>query len=728
MHRFKVSLQHDAMQCGIACLQMICRYYGKTLSLAYLESLCPTSADGTSLLGLKRTLDYLGFDTECGQIKGIDLTEIFLPCILHWNNNHFVVLYDIKNYKGNLIYKIVDPAKGKMSLKAVEFNKHFIADSTNKGFVIFAKPSERFYSNKERIKEHNLLLPCLIESLKRFRLSFFIAFLAILLSSVVQIIFPYLTQLLVDKGIGLKNVHTVLWVLVGQLLLSVVSVMVDFIRRRILLKVGFKIGMSLLSDFLMKLFRLPMSFFCSKHTGDLLQRLSDCGRIKGFITGQVLNVLFSLITFAVFSCLLIKYDVSIFFVYYFFSIIYLIWSVLFFKRRKILNYETFEALADNNDKIWQMISNIQEIKLQKCEKRRQKEWTIIQNKIFGLELKSLYLNQIDNTGTFVISNARILIITVLVAISVIDGAMTLGNMMAIQFVVNYLSISLEQLILFADSLQDVKISNDRINDIFCLSDENISGRHLKKFIPFDKKINIENLTFRYDRFSPHPILDKISFVAEQNKVTAIVGSSGSGKTTILKLILSYFAEYEGCIQIGHNDIKDFDVNWWRSQCGVVMQDGVLFSDTIANNIATCDNCPDMIKLKKAAKLACIEEFIKKLPSGFNTIIGHNGMGVSAGQKQRILIARAIYKNPQFLFLDEATNSLDAKVENEILCNLRGFYRGRTVMVVAHRLSTVIEADKIIVLNDGHIVETGTHKDLINNYGMYYQLVKEQLGG
>ncbi len=693
----------------------------------FLESLCPTSADGTSLLGLKKTLDSLGFDTECGQIMEKDFKEVFLPCILHWNKNHFVVLYGIKYHKDYILYKIADPAKGKLTLKSAEFKNNFVADPTkNKGIVIFAKPTERFYQKKELCKRQDILLSLLIDSLKKHQISFFAVFFAIFLGSFIQIIFPYLTQLLVDNGIALKNVHTVWFVLLGQMFLSLISVIIDFIRRQVLLKVGFKIGMSLLSKFLMKLFRLPMSFFSRKHTGDLLQRLSDCERINGFITGQVLNVLFSFITLIVFSCLLFKSALSIFIVFYLFSIILIFWSALFFKRKKILNYETFDALADNNDKIWQMMSNMQEIKLQKCETRRLKEWTIQQDKIFNLELKNLYFSQMDNTGTSVLSNARILIITVLLSLSVIDGKMTLGNMMATLFIVNYLTISLEQLISFAYLLQDVKISNDRINDICCLNDENISGKHLKRLLPLDRDIMFENLTFKYDKFSPHPVLNTISFVAEHNKVTAIVGSSGSGKTTILKLILAYFTDFEGSIQIGHDNIKDFDVNWWRSQCGIVMQDGILFSDTIANNIAPYEKSIDKGKLRDAAKLACIEEFVDKLPSGYNTVIGHNGVGISAGQKQRILIARAIYKNPQFLYLDEATNALDAKTENRILRNLRDFYRGRTVLIVAHRLSTVLDADKIIVLDNGRIVETGKHQDLITNHGMYYHLVKEQL--
>lgn len=541
-----------------------------------------------------------------------------------------------------------------------------------------------------------------------------------------QLVLPFLTQSIVDVGIKKQDVGFVWLVLIGQFVLVVSSTLVDFIRRWLLLHISLRINLSLLSDFFIKLLSLPMSFFDTKLMGDLMQRVNDHDRVNNFLTQQALSIAFALLTFSVFSVVLFLYSKFVFVLFFVGSILYGIWLTLFLKRRRLLDYDLFEQQAINNNMTYEFITSIQEIKLQGCEQRRRWKWENIQTDLFDLQMKSLKLQQVQEAGGLFINEIKNVIIVIVSATSVIHNEMTLGMMLAVQYIIGQLNSPVEQLMLFIYSLQDVRISVERINEIHRLDDEN--GKHglCKSLSGLESGISIKNVRFKYDPHAFVNVLDDININIPLGKMTAIVGASGSGKTTLIRLMLGYYNTLNGIIKIGNVDINCLDKQWWRHQCGVVMQDGVIFSDSIARNIAVDDERIDSKRLYKAAEIACIKEFVLALPLKFNTMIGHDGMGLSQGQKQRILIARAVYKNPSFIFFDEATNSLDANNEKKIVENLSQFYEGKTVVVVAHRLSTVLNASQIIVLNHGHVVEVGNHCSLIAKRGAYYQLIKNQL--
>lgn len=540
-----------------------------------------------------------------------------------------------------------------------------------------------------------------------------------------QLIFPFLTQAIVDIGIKQQNLKFIYLVLVGQLMLTISRTAIDFVRRWLLLHISMRINISLVSDFFIKLLKLPMSFFDTKLMGDLLQRMNDHNRIEKFLTTQMLNVTFSFLSLVVFGGVLFYYNLTIFGIFLFASLCYSLWIAFFLKRRKLLDYELFDKQADNNNKTYQFITTIQEIKLQDCEQRRRWEWEDTQADLFEIQMKSLKLQQTQEAGSIFINEAKNIFITVLAATSVINEQMTLGAMLAVQYIIGQLNFPIEQFMSFIYSLQDVKISLERISEIHESKDEE-SKKNLTTKFNSKKSIKVENIDFKYDPHALKKTLEGISFTIPEGKVTAIVGASGSGKTTLIKLMLGYYPVMHGTIKISQKDINEYNIKWWRRQCGVVMQDGVIFSESLARNIAVDDGNIDIERLEMAAKIANIHDYVMELPLKYNTKIGRNGIGLSQGQKQRVLIARAVYKNPNFIFFDEATNSLDAKNEKVIVENLNGFYKGRTVIVVAHRLSTVKNADQIIVLDNGKVVETGNHASLIEKKGAYYNLVKNQL--
>lgn len=538
---------------------------------------------------------------------------------------------------------------------------------------------------------------------------------------------PFLTQSIVDVGIRNNDIGFIWLVLIGQLMLTFSRTAVDFIRRWLLLHISMRINISLVSDFFIKLLRLPMSFFDTKLMGDLLQRMNDHSRVNSFLTSQTLSVMFSLISFVVFGAVLFIYNSFIFLVFLAGSIIYGIWIALFMRRRKVLDYELFEQQAINSNKTYQFITSMQEIKLQDCEQRRRWEWEDVQADLFKVQMKSLKLTQTQEAGSIFINELKNIIITVLSATAVIHGDLTLGMMLAVQYIIGQLNSPVEQLMAFFYSLQDVKISLERINEIHLQNNEEDRGRDQKtEFDNGGKAISLRNVVFKYDPHSLRTTIDGVNIEIPEGKVTAIVGASGSGKTTLIKLMLGYYPVMDGHIYIGYSPLSKYSLKWWRRQCGVVMQDGVIFSESIARNIAVDDGEIDKERLMKAAEIANVKDFVMALPLRFDTIIGRDGVGLSQGQRQRILIARAVYKNPDFIFLDEATNSLDASNERAIVENLGRFYKGKTVVVVAHRLSTVRNADQIVVLDGGKVVETGTNESLTAKRGAYYNLVKNQL--
>lgn len=714
------------MQCGIACLASICLHYGEKYSLNFLERFCHATTEGVSLKAISDGAEKLGLNAHAGLVSLSLLRELTLPAILHWNQKHFIILYRIgKN--GNRFY-ISDPAKGNYVCSMQELEQKWISvvsDGIQKGVVMLFSPNDRFGSIKDESSNGYQSFSFLYSYVKQYKKYFSQIGLGLILGCVLQLLMPFLTQSIVDIGIWYKDINFIWPVLLGELMIVVGKTVTDFVRRRILLHISIRINVSLVSDFFIKLLRLPMSFFDTKLMGDLMQRIGDHSRVQSFLTNQVLGVIFTLLSFIIFGIVLFVYNKLIFLVFIVGSVIYGVWVTAFLKRRKMIDYELFEMQAISQNKTYQFITCMQEIKLQDCEQRRRWEWEDAQADIFTIQMKSLKLRQTQEAGSIFINEVKNILITVLAATAVINGKITIGAMLAVQYIVGQLNSPVEQLMDFIYSMQDVKISLERISEIHGREDEDV-GKSQMFSIACDKSIIIQDIDFKYNPHSLKKTIDNVSFDIPKGKITAVVGDSGSGKTTLIKLMLGYYPVTSGSIYIAGCNINEYNLKWWRRQCGVVMQDGVIFSESIARNIAVDDGEINVSQLEKAAKIANIHDYILGLPLKYNTKIGRDGIGLSHGQKQRILIARAVYKNPDFIFLDEATNALDAKNERAIVDNLNEFYRGRTVIVVAHRLSTVKNADQIIVLDCGKVAEIGNHSSLIRKKGAYYNLVKNQL--
>ena len=726
---FKCIIQSDSMMCGITCLQMVCKHFGREVSLRTLSKLCVATSEGVSMLGVNEAANKLGLRTMCARTDFDTLSKATLPCVLHWNQNHFVVLYKVR--KGRIFY-VADPGKGLVKYNLEEFGKHWVSTASQgeeKGIAMFLEPTLEFYSHKVDNEEEDgspRSFQFLFGYIKQYRKYFGQIVLGLLVGSLLQLILPFLTQSIVDVGIKNQNIGFIWLILLGQLMLTISRTAIDFIRRWLLLHISLRINISLVSDFFIKLLKLPMSFFDTKLMGDLMQRMGDHSRVNSFLTQQTLSIVFSLFTFVVFSIVLLSYNWLIFAIFMLGSLLYGGWLALFLRRRKVLDYELFEQQAINNNKTYEFITSMQEIKLQDCEQRRRWEWEDVQADLFNVQMKSLKLQQTQEAGSIFINELKNIVITVVAATAVIHGQLTLGMMLAVQYIIGQLNSPVEQLMSFFYSVQDVKISLERINEIHRMDDENGKQGLETSVTDETKGIDMENINFKYDPHALKTIIDDVSLTIPKGKVTAIVGASGSGKTTLIKLMLGYYPVLGGQINIGGTDVNTLNKKWWRRQCGVVMQDGVIFSESIARNIAVDDKEIDKQRLQTAAEIACIHDYVMGLPLKYNTKIGRDGVGLSQGQKQRILIARAVYKNPNYIFLDEATNSLDANNERMIVEYLDEFYKGKTVVIVAHRLSTVKNADQIVVLDKGKVVEIGNHEELTAKRGAYYNLVKNQL--
>ncbi|MDE5844570.1 MAG: peptidase domain-containing ABC transporter [Muribaculaceae bacterium] len=724
--KFNIIRQKDAMQCGVACLAMICRHFGADYSLDFLGRYCHATTEGVSMKGIKDAAERLGLDAEGGKLTVDELANIPLPCILHWNQNHFVVLYKVS--KDARKFYIADPAKGLRTINRETLESHWATTQSNdaeKGIAMIFETTESFGNIKEDKDTEPRSFRFLLGYVKQYRRYFAQIIAGLFLGCVLQLIMPFLTQATVDIGIKHGDIGLIWLILLGELMIVAGRTATDFIRRWLLLHISMRINISLLSDFFIKLLKLPMSFFDTKLTGDLMQRMSDHGRVQSFLTGELLNVVFICLSFLTFGIVLLIYNWVIFLVFLAGTLAYGLWIGSFLHRRKMLDYELFECQAQNQNKTFQFITSMQEIKLQDCERRRRHEWEDVQADLFEVQMKSLRLQQSREAGSIFINEVKNIVITVVAATAVINGQMSLGEMLAVQYIIGQLNSPVAQVMSFVYSIQDVKISLERINEIHRSRNEEESDERSESFAG-SKTIAVDDVSFRYDPHALKKTLDNVSFNIEEGKVTAIVGASGSGKTTLIKLMLGYYPVESGQIKIGDRPIEDYNMKWWRRHCGVVMQDGVIFSESIARNIAVDDNEIDLDRLEQAARIANIHEYVMSLPLKYNTLIGRDGVGLSQGQKQRILIARAVYKDPDFIFLDEATNSLDATNEREIVDNLSRFYRGRTVVIVAHRLSTVRNADRIVVLDKGRVVETGNHESLTAARGAYYNLVKNQL--
>ncbi|MGH1519381.1 peptidase domain-containing ABC transporter [Chryseobacterium sp. JK1] len=727
MKSFPFYKQPDAKDCGPTCLRIISKYYGREIPLQHIRKLSETTREGSNLAGLSDAAENLGFNTLGMKINFEVLkNDTPLPCIVHWRKSHYIVVYDI-DVKNDSVH-VSDPGYGLITYTKEDFIKSWIGESadetTEEGVILALETTPLFFKNKFEKKENKASLSFLLKYLIKYKRLVVQLIIGLLIGSLLTLIFPFLTQSIVDIGIKSQDLNIIYLILLAQVMLFVGKMGFDIVRSWILLHLSTRINISIVSDFFIKLMKLPISFFDTRMTGDILQRIDDHHRIEQLLTNTSLNILFSIVNLLVFNAVLFFYDYRLFLVYLFGATLYMMWVLFFFKKRKLLDYEKFGQMSQERSKVIELINGMQDIKLHNAEKKKRWGWEAIQIEIFKLRMKSLSLEQWQSVGGNFINQIKDVFVSFLSAKLVISGNLTLGMMLSVQYIIGQLNSPLLQLIEFIKQTQDAKISLERLGEIHDKEDEEVESEQYVCEIP-SKDIEVKKVSFRYIG-SEEYIFENLSLNIPYQKTTAIVGASGSGKTTLLKLLMKFYEPIVGDIIIGDLNLNKVSPRFWRDNCGVVMQEGYVFNDTIIENIAVGEDVVVQEKFNQAIEIANIKDFIEGLPLKENTQIGNEGVGMSGGQKQRLFIARAVYKSPEYIFFDEATSSLDAKNEKIIMENLKQFFKGKTAIVIAHRLSTVKNADKIIVLDKGKVVEEGTHNDLIELRGEYYRLVKDQL--
>lgn len=724
--------QQESADCGPACLRMIAKYYGRQYSLEMLRSHSFISREGVSMLGISDAAEYLGMHTLGVKVSFEQLAnEAILPCILHWNQNHFVVCYGIRRKRFSDDYKIyiADPASQKLCYNKEEFCKCWLSTKVagkDCGTALLLEPGVNFGQVDDEFKAREKSFTSFIRYLLPYKKLFFQLLMGMVLGSLLQLIFPFLTQAMVDVGIGNRDLGIITLILIAQLMLFFSQLTVGYIRSWILLHINSRIDISLISDFLQKLTSMPLHFFDSKNTGDIMQRIGDHGRIKSFLMGNSFSIMFSLVNFIVFMFILAYFDTRILLIFSVGNSLYVAWILFFMRFRRELDAKRFNLSSTEQSRIIQLIQGMQDIKLNNCEKQKRWEWERIQVRLFNVSVKGLTIGQIQQSGSAFFTQATNIIISFIAARAVVEGNMTLGMMMSLTYIIGQVSAPIGDFIGFAHALQDARISMERLNDIHAQEDEEYDICNKLSLLPENGTITVRDLTYSYSGAERDYAIKNLSLDIPEGKVTAIVGESGSGKTTLIKLLQGFYKPNSGTIKVGGISLDCINPHLWRKSTGSVMQESYIFSDTIAKNIALSTDEVDVKRLYDSALLANADEFISALPLGYNTRIGMEGSGVSQGQRQRLLIARAIYKNPKYLFFDEATNSLDATNERIIMENLQKIFQNRTVVIAAHRLSTVMNADNIVVMKKGEIVEQGTHSELVALRGHYYTLVKNQL--
>ena len=724
----KFTHQHDQMDCGPACLSMVASYYGKNYSLQYLREHSFLTKEGVSLLGLTEAAHQIGFETLAVKltVEQLIAEKARLPVILHWNQNHFTVLHKItfRVLPNSYHFHICDPAHGKLVLNSENFKKSWIADD-QKGIVVLLSPSEKFHEYEDTEKK-TITIKYVMGFLNPFKKQLVGVFFLMLLGSLLTLALPFLTQSLIDRGINGQNLGIITIILLSQLSIFCGVLIFQVLRNWIMLFVGTKVSISIISNFLKKLLELPVRYFDTKLMGDFNQRIQDNERIENFLTSQSLLTLFSMLTFFVFFGVLWYYDIKILLVYLVLTVLSVGWSLYWLTKRYVLDYFKFQHRSENQESIFEIINGVTEIKLNQFEDFKRNKWEQIQQKLFKINIRILKIDQVQLAGFEFINQLKNILVTYLSATFVVKGTMTLGELLSVSYIVGQMNAPVSQLLQFFISLQEARLSLERLTEVQEHEPEEHGNNSQLISTAATTAIHVKNVSFQYEGPKSPYILKNINLNIPKGKITAIVGASGSGKSTLLKLLLKFYDPVNGEIFYNGTNILNLSARELRKQCGVVMQDGFIFSDTIDRNIATGDKIIDPERLSDAVRISNIGSFISKLPLQYHTKIGAAGNGISGGQKQRILIARAVYKNPQYIFFDEATSALDAENEKIIHDNLQEFFSGKTVVIIAHRLSTVKNADQIIMLKEGQIVERGNHKELVNNKSDYFDLVRNQL--